>query len=58
MTFQESEVQWFHLLAALKHFVLSLSHALTRLARIVRAPHQSMRACNPVPYGMHAQGNT
>ena len=32
VTFQESGVQWFHSLAALKHFVLSLSHALAGLA--------------------------
>ena len=35
VTFQESGVQWFHSLAALKHFVLSLSHALARLAPIL-----------------------
>ena len=35
VTFQESGVQWFHSLAALKHFVLSLSHALAGLAPIL-----------------------
>ena len=41
VTFQESGVQWFHSLAALKHFVLSLSHALAGLAPIL------MHHCTP-----------